>query len=54
MANVCNVIIFIVIVAVGLAIASDDDTDRKDHCNSITEPVEQIEAAASLRREGTV
>ena len=51
MANVCTIIIFIVIVAAGLAIAVVTTLIGKLITNSITEPVEQIEAAvASLRR----
>lgn len=51
MANVCTVIIFIVIVAAGLAIAVVTTLIGKIITNSITEPVEQIDAAvASLRR----
>ena len=51
MANVCTVIIFIVIVAAGLAIAVVTTLIGKIITDSITEPVEQIEAAvASLRR----
>ena len=51
MANVCTVIIFIVIVAAGLAIAVVTTLIGRIITNSITEPVEQIDAAvASLRR----
>ena len=51
MANVCTVIIFVVIVAAGLAIAVVTTLIGKIITDSITEPVEQIEAAvASLRR----
>ena len=51
MANVCTVIILIVIVAAGLAIAAVTTRIGNIITNSITEPVEQIEAAvASLRR----
>ena len=51
MANVCTVIIFIVIVVAGLAIAVVTTLIGRIITNSITEPVEQIEAAvASLRR----
>ena len=51
MANVCTVIIFIVIVAAGLAIALVTTLIGRIITNSITEPVEQIDAAvASLRR----
>ena len=50
-ANVCTVIILIVIVAAGLAIAVVTTLIGKIITDSITEPVEQIEAAvASLRR----
>ena len=51
MANVCTVIIFIVIVAAGFAIAVVTTLIGRIITNSITEPVEQIEAAvASLRK----
>ena len=51
MANVCTVIIFIVIVVAGLAIAVVTTLIGRIITNSITEPVEQIDAAvASLRR----
>jgi methyl-accepting chemotaxis protein len=49
MANVCTVIIFIVIVAAGLAIAV---VTTLIITNSITEPVEQIEAAVASLRKG--
>lgn len=52
MANVCNVIIFIVIVAVGLAIAVVTTLIGRIITNSITEPVEQIEAAVASLRKG--
>ena len=52
MANVCTVIIFIVIVAVGLAIAVVTTLIGKIITNSITEPVEQIEAAVASLRKG--
>ena len=52
MANVCNVIIFIVIVAVGLAIAVVTTLIGGIITNSITEPVEQIEAAVASLRKG--
>ena len=52
MANVCTVIIFIVIVAAGLAIAVVTTLIGRIITNSITEPVEQIDAAvASLRNQ---
>ena len=51
MANVCTVIIFIVIVAAGLAIAVVT-LIGKIITNSITEPVEQIEAAVASLRKG--
>jgi len=51
MANVCTVIIFIVIVAAGLAIAVVTTLIGRIITDSITEPVEQIkEAVASLRK----
>ena len=52
MANVCTVIIFIVIVAAGLAIAVVTTLIGKIIINSITEPVEQIEAAVASLRKG--
>ena len=52
MANVCTVIIFIVIVAAGLAIAVVTTKIGKIITNSITEPVEQIDAAVASLRKG--
>ena len=52
MANVCIVIIFIVIVAAGLAIAVVTTQIGKIITNSITEPVEQIDAAVASLRKG--
>ena len=52
MANVCTIIIFIVIVAAGLAIAVVTTLIGKLITNSITEPVEQIEAAVASLRKG--
>ena len=52
MANVCTVIIFIVIVAAGLAIGVVTTLIGKIITNSITEPVEQIDAAVSSLRRG--
>ena len=52
MANVCIVIIFIVIVAAGLAIAVVTTLIGRIITNSITEPVEQIEAAVASLRKG--
>ena len=52
MANVCTVIIFIVIVAAGLAIAVVTILIGKIITNSITEPVQQIEAAVASLRKG--
>ena len=52
MANVCTVIIFIVIVAVGFAIAVVTTLIGRIITNSITEPVEQIEAAVASLRKG--
>lgn len=52
MANVCTIIIFIVIVAAGLAIAVVTTMIGKIITNSITEPVEQIEAAVASLRKG--
>ena len=52
MANVCIIIIFIVIVAAGLAIAVVTTLIGGIITNSITEPVEQIEAAVASLRKG--
>ena len=52
MANVCTIIIFIVIVAAGLAIAVVTTLIGRIITNSITEPVEQIEAAVASLRKG--
>lgn len=52
MANVCTVIIFIVIVAAGLAIAVVTTLIGRIITNSITEPVEQIKAAVASLRKG--
>ena len=52
MANVCTIIIFIVIVAAGLAIAVVTTQIGKIITNSITEPVEQIDAAVASLRKG--
>ena len=52
MANVCIVIIFIVIVAAGLAIAVVTTLIGKIITNSITEPVKQIDAAVASLRKG--
>ena len=52
MANVCTIIIFVVIVAAGLAIAGVTTLIGKIITNSITEPVEQIEAAVASLRKG--
>ena len=52
MANVCTVIIFIVIVAAGLAIAVVTTMIGRIIANSITEPVEQIDAAVASLRKG--
>lgn len=51
-ANVCTIIIFAVIVAVGLAIAVVTTLIGRIITNSITEPVEQIEAAVASLRKG--
>ena len=51
-ANVCTVIIFIVIVAAGLAIAVVTTLIGGIITNSITEPVEQIDAAVASLRKG--
>ncbi len=52
MANVCTIIIFVVIVAVGIAIAVVTTLIGKIISNSITEPVEQIDAAVASLRKG--
>ncbi len=52
MAKVCTIIIFIVIVAAGLAIAVVTTMIGKIITNSITEPVEQIEKAVASLRKG--
>ena len=52
MANVCTIIIFVVIVAVGLAIAVVTTLIGRIITNSITEPVEQIDAAVASLRKG--
>ena len=52
MANVCTVIIFIVIVAAGLAIAGVTTLIGRIITKSITEPIEQIEAAVASLRKG--
>ena len=52
MANVCTVIIFIVIVAAGLAIAVVTTMIGRIITKSITEPVKQIDAAVASLRKG--
>ena len=52
MANVCTVIIFVVIVAAGLAIAVVTTMIGRIITNSITEPVKQIDAAVASLRKG--
>ena len=52
MVNVCTIIIFVVIVAAGLAIAVVTTLIGKIITNSITEPVEQIKAAVASLRKG--
>lgn len=52
MANVCTVIIFIVIVAAGLAIAGVTTLIGRIITKSITEPIEQIETAVASLRKG--
>ena len=52
MANVCTIIIFVVIVVVGLAIAVVTTLIGRIITNSITEPVEQIDAAVASLRKG--
>jgi len=52
MANVCTVIIFIAIVAAGLAIAVATTMIGRIITNSITEPVKQIDAAVASLRKG--
>ena len=51
-ANVCTIIIFVVIVAADLAIAVVTTLIGKIITKSITEPVEQIEAAVASLRKG--
>ena len=51
-ANLCTVIIFITIFAVGIAIAVVTTNIGKMITDSITEPVEQIEAAVASLRKG--
>ena len=52
MVNVCTIIIFVVIVASGLAIAVVTTLIGRIITNSITEPVEQIDAAVASLRKG--
>ena len=52
MANVCTIIIFVVIVATGLAIAVVTTMIGRIITNSITEPVKQIDAAVASLRKG--
>lgn len=52
MVNVCTIIIFVVIVAAGLAIAVVTTLIGKIITDSITEPVEQIDAAVASLRKG--
>ena len=52
MVNVCTIIIFVVIVVVGLAIAVVTTQIGKIITNSITEPVKQIDAAVASLRKG--
>ncbi len=52
MANVCTIIIFVVILAAGIAIAAVTTIIGKIITDSITEPVEQIEAAVASLRKG--
>ena len=52
MTNVCTIIIFVVIVAAGLAIAVVTTLIGRIITNSITEPVEQIDAAVASLRKG--
>ena len=52
MANVCTIIIFVVIVASGLAIAVVTTLIGRIITNSITEPVKQIDAAVASLRKG--
>ena len=52
MANVCTIIIFIVIVAAGVAIAVVTTLIGKIITDSITEPVEEIQAAVASLRKG--
>lgn len=52
MANICIIVIFIVIVAAGLAIAVVTTLIGNIISNSITEPIEQIDAAVASLRKG--
>ena len=52
MTNVCTIIIFVVIVVAGLAIAVVTTLIGKIITDSITEPVEQIDAAVASLRKG--
>ena len=52
MANVCTIIIFIVIVAAGLAIAGVTTLIGRIITKSIPEPIEQIETAVASLRKG--
>ena len=52
MANVCTIIIFIVIVAAGVAITVVTTLIGKIITDSITEPVEEIQAAVASLRKG--
>ncbi len=51
-ANICIIVIFIVIVAAGLAIAVVTTLIGNIISNSITEPIEQIDAAVASLRKG--
>ena len=52
LANICTIIIFIVIIATGIAIAVVATVIGKIITDSITEPVQQIDAAVASLRKG--
>ena len=52
LANICTIIIFIVIIVTGIAIAVVATVIGKIITDSITEPVQQIDAAVASLRKG--
>lgn len=52
LANICTIIIFIVIIVTGIAIAVVETVIGKIITDSITEPVQQIDAAVASLRKG--